>query len=114
MNRDDCNTVLGWVCDGLDGAAGVPQDRVEAHLAGCERCRAEAARLAADDTLLREWGRAAPPDAGLLHRLRQQLRGLPPLLPGRVNDRHLSDEDLQWLSAAGTGLPPWTPPPGKD
>jgi predicted anti-sigma-YlaC factor YlaD len=110
---DGCEQVLGWFCDALDGAPAVPRARIEAHLAGCSRCRAEAARLAADDALLRGLAASAPPvPRPLLHRIALRLQALP-LLPGRGNFHALSDEELDGLAAAGTALPPQRPPDPK-
>lgn len=110
---DGCEQVLGWVCDALDGAPAVPHARIEAHLAACGRCRAEAARLAADDAALRALGATAPPVPGsLLHRITLRLQALP-LLPGRGNFRALSDEELDGLAAAG-GLRTDLLPPDDD
>lgn len=112
---DACEQVLAWVCDALDGAPGVPHERVAAHLAGCERCRAQAALLHDDDAVLGELGRVGAPLPGSwLQRLQLRLRALPVLTPGGVNDRHLSDAELDWLAAAGTGVPEWLAPKRDD
>lgn len=117
INPEECEQILAWVCDTLDGAPSVPRERIEAHLAGCARCCAEAARLASDDALLHKLAQAQdtrPATGQFLQRLMLRLQALPILLPGSVNDRHLSDEDLNWLAAAGTPLPSWMMPPADE
>lgn len=114
MNPMECEKTLDWFRDALDRAPfAASQSDIASHLATCDECRAEAAGLLADNALLQELGQAGEslaPDGPLVHALRQRLRTLPTLLPGTVNDRHLSDEDLEWLAAAGTPLPSWMDP----
>lgn len=113
----ECEQALAWVCDTLDGGPSVPRERMEAHLAACTRCRAEAAQLAGDDALLHEMGQAQdmlPAQGRFLQRLTPRLQALPVLLPGSVNDRDLTDGELNWLAAAGTPLPSWMVPPADD
>ena len=58
---------LSALVDGeLDGAE---LDRAHAHLAGCERCRAEAAELRALKQKLRELMTGAPAEAAMTRRL---------------------------------------------
>ena len=59
--------LLSALVDGeLDGAE---RDRAHAHLAGCERCRAEAAELRALKRKLRELMTGAPAEAAMTSRL---------------------------------------------
>jgi anti-sigma factor RsiW len=100
---------LSALVDGeLDGAE---RDRAHAHLAGCERCRAEAAELRALKRKLRELMTGAPAEAAMTSRLIAMTGPggpLPPrrrllrVVPGR---RPTAGPALSGSASSGPGAP---------
>lgn len=127
MNVSDCPTLVALLSDALDGAPGAAAVAAvlsahAQHLAECNDCRARASGFVADDAALREMAvdrQLALPAPQLFQRIRDRIRSLPALLPGRVNDRELTDQEMNWLAAAGTGPAPdlqsdWPPNATKE
>jgi anti-sigma factor RsiW len=98
---------LSALVDGeLDGAE---LDRAHAHLAGCQRCRAEAAALRALKQKLRALGAGAPAEAAITRRL-VAMTGPGGPLPPRRRLRVVPDS----RPGGGSGLArPGSPGPGQ-
>jgi anti-sigma factor RsiW len=122
MNEIACEKLLELVCDRLDGAPlEIDPATIEAHLHACPACRAEAAKLMKDDALLKALKAADSTalekshvgdqqvDAQLIQRIIEKLQALPHHSADLGSGRPLSDQDLEWLSAAGTSMPPADP-----
>ena len=118
MNDIACEAFLALVCDRLDGAPlAVDPATIEAHLCACRECRDEAAKLMRDDALLKELRAAGstalekphvghqPLNDPLIQRIVEKLQTLPGYSANPDGGRHLSDQELEWLSAAGTTMP---------
>lgn len=119
MNDISCETFLALVCDQLDGAPlAADPATMEAHLLACRGCREEAAKLMKDDALLKalrdaESAASAQAHAAsqslddpVIQRIVERLQGLPTYSSNPNGSRDLSDQELEWLSAAGTAIPP--------
>ena len=91
---------------------------MEAHLLACRECREDAAKLMKDDALLKalrdtesaalEKAQATSQsrDDPLIQRIVERLQGLPTYSSNPDGSRDLTDQELEWLSAAGTVIPP--------
>jgi anti-sigma factor RsiW len=96
---------LSALIDGeLDGAE---RDRAHAHLASCERCRAEAAELRALKKKLRTLRTGAPAEAAMTGRLIAADPGGPPPSRRRLRVSLIPGPGSRPAIAGGSRRPPW-------